>query len=269
MSPSTATTAAEDATIGPTTTELARVRRYEAAGFRAWPAASVHYDGTWLVRLTAGHPAKRLNSVNPLDPGDLTGLVERIGRAARRFEAYGRPLTFRMSPLSGDRLAAHFDQQGWSRFDESLVMDMALDEAAVAGAIDQIPLQDIGRFVGASIAAHGAPASLRPGLSEIIGAIKPEAGLFVAEDEGRPVTTLICVQDGDLAGLFEIATAAEARGHGHARRTILSALRWARLRGARRAWLQVGADNLPAVRLYGALGFGEVYRYHYRRPGGG
>ncbi|RWF09009.1 MAG: GNAT family N-acetyltransferase, partial [Mesorhizobium sp.] len=39
---------------------LAIVRRYEAAGFRAWPAAAVHYDGTWVVRLTAGHPAKRL-----------------------------------------------------------------------------------------------------------------------------------------------------------------------------------------------------------------
>ncbi|RVC77149.1 GNAT family N-acetyltransferase, partial [Mesorhizobium sp. M2A.F.Ca.ET.046.02.1.1] len=25
---------------------LAVVRRYEAAGFRAWPAAAVHYDGT-------------------------------------------------------------------------------------------------------------------------------------------------------------------------------------------------------------------------------
>ncbi|TIU15748.1 MAG: GNAT family N-acetyltransferase, partial [Mesorhizobium sp.] len=50
---------------------LAIVRRYEAAGFRAWPAAAVHYDGTWVVRLTAGHPAKRLNSVNPLDPGDI------------------------------------------------------------------------------------------------------------------------------------------------------------------------------------------------------
>ena len=77
------------------------VRRFEAAGFRAWPAASVYYDGTWAIRLTAGHPAKRLNSVNPLDPGDVANPAERIARAARRFAAYGRPLTFRMSPLVG------------------------------------------------------------------------------------------------------------------------------------------------------------------------
>ena len=87
------------------TPPLATVRRFEAAGFRAWPAASVHYDGTWAIRLTAGHPAKRLNSVNPLDPGDVANPAERIARAARRFAAYGRPLTFRMSPLSGNALA--------------------------------------------------------------------------------------------------------------------------------------------------------------------
>ena len=63
---------------------LAVVRRYEAAGFRAWPAAAVHYDGTWVVRLTAGHPAKRLNSVNPLDPGDIDlGLAPPASRSEK------------------------------------------------------------------------------------------------------------------------------------------------------------------------------------------
>src|SRR5690606_1509298 len=122
---------------------LATVRRYEAAGFRAWPAATVHYDGTWAIRLTAGLPAKRLNSVNPLDPSDIQNMPERIARAARRFDAYGRPLTFRMSPLSSEVLSSHFDTQGWSRFDESLVMAMVLTDAAVEGALDQIPLRDI------------------------------------------------------------------------------------------------------------------------------
>src|SRR5262245_6588685 len=87
---------------------LAAVRRFEAAGFRAWPAASNHYDGTWVIRLTGNYPAKRLNSVNPLDPNDCVDLKERIAGAARRFEARGRRLTFRLSPLSGTVLARHF-----------------------------------------------------------------------------------------------------------------------------------------------------------------
>jgi ribosomal protein S18 acetylase RimI-like enzyme len=247
---------------------LAMVRRYEAAGFRAWPAATVHYDGTWAVRLTAGLPAKRLNSVNPLDPSDVDRLPERIARAARRFDAYGRPLTFRMSPLAGAALSAHFDAEGWSRFDESLVMRLDLAKAPVDGALDQIPLKDIGRFIGASMKVHESDPSLRPGLSEIIGAIQPEAGLFALERGEDPLATLICVHDGDLAGLFDIATAREARNQGHGRNLVLSALKWARLRGARQAWLQVEADNQAALGLYGTLGFKEAYRYHYRRPPG-
>ncbi|RJG43893.1 GNAT family N-acetyltransferase [Mesorhizobium sp. DCY119] len=247
------------------TPELAKVRRYEAAGFRAWPAATVHYDGTWVVRLTAGHPAKRLNSVNPLDPGDVGNLTERIARAARRFDSYGRPLTFRMSPLSGPVLSSHLDDLGWDVFSESLVMRLPLEGAGVESALDQIPLKDIGRFIGAALKVHGLPSSLRPGLSEIIGSIQPEAGLFVLEND-KPLATAICVQEGDLAGLFEIATDAAERGKGHGRRIVLSALKWARSRGAREAWLQVEADNEAARHVYETLGFREVYRYHYRRP---
>ncbi|TIL81645.1 MAG: GNAT family N-acetyltransferase [Mesorhizobium sp.] len=236
---------------------LATVRRYEAAGFRAWPAAAVHYDGTWVVRLTAGHAAKRLNSVNPLDPGDTQHIAERIGRASRRFEAYGRPLTFRISPLSGPVLSKHLDSEGWSSFDESLVMRLPLADAQLDPAMDQIPLK-----------VSGSDVSLRPGLSEIIGAIQPEAGLFALEDGSEPLATLICVHDGDLAGLFEVATDKAARNRGHGRNLILSALKWARLRGAREAWLQVEASNAPALSLYRSIGFEEVYRYHYRRPPG-
>ena len=247
-------------------TVLARVRRFEAAGFRAWPAAAVHYDGTWVVRLTAGHPAKRLNSVNPLDPSDVDNLPERIARAGRRFEAYGRPLTFRVSPLCGPQLTDYFDAHGWSRFDESLVMRMPLADAPLADAIDHIPLKDISRFVSASIKVHGADPALRAGLSELLGAIQPESGLFALERGDEALTTLICVHDGDLAGLFEIATDPAERKRGFGRQLILSALKWARLRGARQAWLQVEADNEPALALYRSLGFGEAYRYHYRRP---
>ncbi|MDG4880917.1 GNAT family N-acetyltransferase [Mesorhizobium sp. WSM4884] len=247
---------------------LAVVRRYEAAGFRAWPAAAVHYDGTWVVRLTAGHPAKRLNSVNPLDPGDTHAIAERIVRASRRFDAYGRPLTFRMSPLSGQVLSKHLDDAGWSRFDESLVMRLPLKEAQLDAAMDQIPLKDISRFIGAAIKTNGSDVALRPGLSEVIGAIQPDAGLFALEDGNEPLSTLICVHDGDLAGLFEVATEKSARKKGHGRNLILSALKWARLRGAREAWLQVEAGNIAALSLYRSLGFEEVYRYHYRRPPG-
>jgi ribosomal protein S18 acetylase RimI-like enzyme len=242
------------------------VRRFEAAAFRAWPAAAVHYDGTWVVRLNAGHPAKRLNSVNTLDPGDVANIRERVGRAARRFEAYGRPLTFRLSPLSGSALTQYFDAEGWDTFSESLVMRASLADVPIEETLHQIPMKDVGRFMNAAMVVHDLDPALRPGLTEIIASIEPEAGLFILDQDGEPVATAVCVHDGDLAGLFEIGTGPKERGKGHGRRVVLAALKWARLRGAREAWLQVEADNHVARRLYEAIGFRELYRYHYRRP---
>lgn len=246
--------------------ELASVRRFEAAGFRAWPAASVHYDGAWLIRLTPGHPAKRLNSVNPLDPGDFDDLDARIARAAAAFRAQGRTLTFRLSPLAPSELGRHFDAAGWRSLSPSLVMRRPLDDALVETAIDQIPMRDVSRFIRAALSAQGISNILKPALADIIAAIEPEAGLFAIESDGEAMSTAICVQDGDLAGLFEVATAAHVRGQGFGRRIVLSALKWAWLRGARIAWLQVEADNRAARSLYESIGFRELYRYHYRQP---
>lgn len=246
--------------------DLATVRRFEAAGFRAWPATSVQYDGAWAVRLTGGHPARRLNSVNPLDPSDDANLEERIARAGRRFDAYGRPLVFRMSPLAPRRLTGHLDEGGWATRSESIVMRTPLDDAMVQDAMHHIPLKDMGRFIGAAIAIGNLDPALRPGLSEVISSIQPEAGLFVHERDGQPVSTAICVRDGDLAGLFEVATDADHRSQGYGRRTLLSALKWAHSHGARQAWLQVDAGNEAAVGLYRSMGFAECYRYHYRMP---
>jgi GNAT superfamily N-acetyltransferase len=268
MSRSTATTGADRVPDHLPASDLAAVRRYEAAGFRSWPAARVHYDGTWVVRLTPDHPAKRLNSVNPLDPRDVADIDGRIARIAAEFAAAGKPLTFRLSPLSGEVLGRHFDREGWSRFSESVVMELPITPALVRNASDRIPLKDVGRFMRAASRVHKLDPAIAQALAGVITAITPNVGLFVLDRGEEPVTTLVCVQDGELAGLFEVATAEAERGMGHGRRAILSALRWARLGGGRKAWLQVEADNEVALGLYRSMGFAEIYRYHYRRPPG-
>ena len=72
--------------------KLAVIRRLEAVGFRAFPATHTVFDGTWAVRLTPAFPAKRLNSVNPLDPSDHARIAERVQAAERCFAEAGRSL---------------------------------------------------------------------------------------------------------------------------------------------------------------------------------
>ena len=143
-----------------------------------------------LIRLTAGHAAKRLNSVNPLDPGDVADPAERIARAGTQFR---RPMAGR-SPSACRRCRARrcrriSTARAGRAFAESLVMRLDLDRRPISHERDRPdpaegcrPLRHARRS-----RCSGSDPAMRPGLSEIIGAIEPEAGLFVheGEDEGR------------------------------------------------------------------------------------
>ena len=245
---------------------LPLVRRLEAVGFRAWPASTVQYDGSWQVRLTAGHPSNRLNSIVPLDPSDRRDIEIRLEKASRKFEAYGRAAVLRQTPLASPLLIDLVQARGWTRFDETIVMTCDLAHAELPDTLDHLPTHDIGRFVDANLATDGVSAKLKPALAEIISAIKPATGLFLIEDphEG-PIATVLCVQDNDLAGIMSLSVAQAHRRRGLGLEILTSALRWARMRTARTAWLQVKASNAPALALYDRLGFREAYRYCYWR----
>ncbi|KXF79385.1 GCN5 family acetyltransferase [Paramesorhizobium deserti] len=243
---------------------LATVRQIEAVGFRAWPATSVHYDGTWAIRMTAAHPSKRLNSINPLDPADIRDIPARVERASQRFRAYGRRPVFRQSPLAPPELDDYLASRGWERLDETVVMTADLTAMDFAGTIDQIPLRDIGRYVDASLKVHGRDASLRAGFSELLNGIRPVKGMFMIEEDGQPVSVALCVHDGAMAGLFDIGTSRESRRNGHGRAIVASALKWAMKHGAKTAWLQIETVNAPGLALYEGFGFTEIYRYAYR-----
>jgi ribosomal protein S18 acetylase RimI-like enzyme len=241
-----------------------RIRQFEAAGFRAWPAASVTYDGAWMVRLTASHPAKRLNSINSLDPGDTSAVGPRLARAAQKFRAYGRPLTVRVTPLTPSALSDWCDEHGWAFAGASLVMEASIAQLAGDDVMDRLPVRDIARFVDAAITTGSVISDNRAGLSEIISSVEPNKGLFLREADGVAQSSLVCVQEGELAGIFEVATRAQDRRKGHARALIRSAAKWAAGHGARKAWLQVEEANVAALDLYAQLGFSPFYRYHYR-----
>ena len=146
-------------------------------------------------------------------------------------------------------------------------MDLDLKHADLTGAVDQLPLKDVGRWIDQSVAMESFSAELKPGLSELISSVQGEVGLFLLEDAGHvPLSAAMAVRFGDLVGLFEVVSNPAMRGLGFGRRIIRNALLWGRERGANRAWLQVVADNKAAVGLYESEGFSEVYRYAYRQP---
>lgn len=239
------------------------IRRLEAAGFRAWPAASVRYDGALLTRLNAGLAAKRLNSINALDPRDNLDIERRLGAASQAFHAYSRPVIVRATPLMPLTITDHCRNLGWTEFDHSQVHKVPLKDVAFEDAVDRVPLKDVGLFVETSIAIGAVRGDQKAGLVEVIQAIEPEIGLFALYDGGAPVACGIAVRDGDIVGLFEIATHFDHQRKGYGKALVKSALKWAANKGAKTAWLQVVSDNVAALALYEGLGFQKVYDYSY------
>ncbi|NJL19947.1 MAG: GNAT family N-acetyltransferase [Leptolyngbyaceae cyanobacterium SM1_3_5] len=82
--------------------------------------------------------------------------------------------------------------------------------------------------------------------------------------EDEPIAVGLAVLESKDVGLFEIVTREIHRRQGRGRSIVLGLLSWAKQQGATTAYLQVVADNLPALKLYEKLGFTELYQYFYR-----
>ena len=116
-------------------------------------------------------------------------------------------------------------------------------------------------FVAATQAAPAAATKL----AAVLRCVAPPA-LFVRmpDAESRPTAFAMAVAEDGYVGIFEVLSAAPARRQGFARRTVAHAMAWGFAQGAHTAYLQVAADNVPALALYEALGFVPLYGYHYR-----
>ncbi|MBL0936034.1 MAG: GNAT family N-acetyltransferase [Rhizobiaceae bacterium] len=242
--------------------DLPTVRRLEAAGFRAWPAEKVSYDGTWSVRTTPGLPTRRSNSVTPLDRSDCDGLERRLPGLRARFADAGFPITFRITPLTGQRLVDQLDERGWPVITPSLVMRAELGSMPDAGAeaemVSAAAFCRAGISIGAIDAARSAP------LEALFARVPGKTGLFVLSVDGKPAAKAMCTVDGALAGIYEVATATSFRGKGLARKVVSAALGFARGNGARAGFLMVDENNAPAIALYKTFGFSTAYPYEYR-----
>jgi ribosomal protein S18 acetylase RimI-like enzyme len=63
--------------------------------------------------------------------------------------------------------------------------------------------------------------------------------------------------------VFDVVTDEAMRGQGIATALVARLLARAWDRGARVAYLQVDADNAPAIAVYRRYGFSTIYTYHY------
>ncbi|GEK22745.1 GNAT family N-acetyltransferase [Cellulomonas xylanilytica] len=243
-----------------------------------WPPARVVDVDGWRVGLSGGL-TRRANSVLPLGtPPDVTAALDRVEEL---YATEGQPSIVRVcraSPRGLDDLLALRDYEVMSRTD---VLVRELDgiephRGAVRTAAGPVRVSvadhpgdewlaawsgSKARLHATGAAAEADDASLRLARSVLGGA---PAVYLTATDASGLVGVIRAAFAEEWVALSCLVVAQAARRRGLGRFLTLRALDEGARRGARRAFLQVEAENSAAGALYTALGFQPAERYVYR-----
>ncbi len=246
---------------------MADPRMLEAIAARAWRAREQSAVGGWRLYASEGYSG-RINACWPLGPPDRPA-DEAIAATEAWYAARGLKPIFKVVDAAAeppgliDRLA----ERGYRPRTETLMMTGPVRGEAHGAARVSSDLD--ADFEAVFVAAgSGDPMDARERLGAL-GRIVPPRGFARIDIEGRPAAIGACAVEDDWVGVFAMRTDPDFRRRGLARGVLSSLLAFARGAGAGQAYLQVEADNAPAISLYRAAGFEEAYRYGYwDRPQG-
>jgi len=238
-------------------------RDIELATIRTWPAAVTEERHGWFY-LAAGGVTGRVNAVWPLAwrGGSLDAAID---DAEAWYAARGLPPRFKVTDgaVAPDDLQQALARRGYESVTPTLVM------VARAGERPAPPDVRLSRTL-----PPGFDAALRDTAKDAaeyeerhgIAARAPAPAAYATlEREGQVAAIGMSAMTGELAGIFLMRTAAAARRRGLARRVLRALLAQCGRWGANTVFLQVEADNAPAVALYEGEGFHALTTYRFWR----
>lgn len=245
--------------------------RIEDACLNASAPSQQRWVDGWLVRFCPGK-ARRSRSVNAVADGRLP-LPDRLAASAAVFLAAGLPLFFRITPFSRPiGLDNWLARQGFHRLDETVVMvaaEITAQAEPVASDLDlelrRLTHAEFAEQVGA-LRASPAEHRLAHAQRLVQSSVPYQGWVLQRRRDGLIVACAQMAAEAELVGLYDVFTHPQHRGQGLSRRLCAALLAQARVDGARIAYLQVDAANLPARAVYRRLGFVDAYNYHYRSP---
>jgi ribosomal protein S18 acetylase RimI-like enzyme len=248
-----------------TSTELETVVHIEELSLSAWPSLETMFFDGWTIRFSDGY-TKRSNSVVPLSRGkqDIDGKVKYCRQI---YNDRHLPTIFKLSETS---LNADLDEYlallKFDQIDETMVQTCSLSTVAEIST-DCLDVQNgfsskwiTGFFYCSGLedpAKQATAKALLARISDQVVAVRKAA-------DGRTAGCGFGVVQDQFVGLFDISVHKDFRRQGIATEIVSTILKRAKSVGATTAYLQVMANNEPALNLYKNFGFKEAYRYCYR-----
>lgn len=218
------------------------------------------FDG-WLLRFAQGF-TKRANSVIPLYPGSEP-LADKVRFCETLYARERLKTIFRLTTIGDHEALDDFlHRRGYHYRDSTEVLTRALPDRPAPSP--ELCLLSSEHWLSAYCELTGMPEAARPLHAAILRGIPLPCAYAVLGPAQAPLACGLAVLEQDLVGLFDVVTRPDARRRGRGSALVASLLAWAFDQGARRAYLQMVAENEPARRLYARLGFEPLYRYWYR-----
>ncbi|CAG7648372.1 GNAT family N-acetyltransferase [Paenibacillus allorhizosphaerae] len=240
-------------------------------GLGTWPAQETELCGSWLLRASEG-VTKRANSVWTGDGSGIWNPADmRREQVERFYKSRELPVRYHISDASPDGLDAWLDSQGYVIEVPCLIMTADAAEMAKLAyrtgserfRAEILPAPDED-WMQSFIALEGHKPELLSFYRRLFDRITLPSGFVKIKDEADVVAVGTSVVENGWAGFTNVVVHPERRGLGIGKRLVRELAAWSGRQGAERLYLQVIADNEPAVRLYRSAGFTDSFTYHYR-----
>ncbi|WP_425582031.1 GNAT family N-acetyltransferase [Streptosporangium fragile] len=246
------------------------MRGLQERAARALPAEHITDVEGWWLRHTPSC-AWWVGTVLPHRDARRGELVRRVVGAEEFYAGHGAAARFQISPgACPEGLDTVLAERGYRR-----QSPVSLQVASAARVLEQAPagsprvrLDDrpTRAWFETWHAVHGHGGDPRSEW-DLLGRVERPCAYACVMIGDDVLAVGRAVADTGWAGVFGMATLPEARGKGAARDVLAALAAWAGTHGADRMYLQVERDNIPALRLYERMGFGEICGYHYRIAG--
>ena len=230
-----------------------------------WPAREiVSYKG-WVIHWNDGI-TWRANSVLPNAWEGTVDVEKLVDYVIDMYEEKNTLPAFKMSPASQPpELDELLEKKGFTKRMVTHVQTVAIQELSCLDPHLPVDLFEVNN-VSLNVLMHQSEREKKEieGRKRIINRIAGAKNIARVMMHGRTASVGLGVVQKDWLGLFSIRTMPEFRRRGAAWSVNCALAKWGEDIGASRAFLQVEAENRPALNLYQAMGFETLYTYWYR-----
>ncbi|NQX63210.1 GNAT family N-acetyltransferase [Paenibacillus qinlingensis] len=239
-----------------------------------WPAESNTMLDQWLIRASNGI-TKRANSVFAIGayPHDDNWL----SHVEQFYHSQGLPAIFHISTASPDQLDSLLRDQGYE-LDTPCYMMTADCQQVAAQAKERLDKQYPSalelelettrsvtkEWLDAFLLLEQYPEERRSFYQGLSDRMPTPKAFITLKNQGQIVALGTAIVEGEWAGFVNVIVHEEHRGKGYGYAILHAMTTWSITQGATRQYLQVIANNVPAVTLYEKLGYQMTYGYHYR-----